>query len=381
MPAPAEGLGGGSFAARLPRVPSQQPPPRPREARVTLGLFGVCFAVFVWTLSSALSSGSWSEDAVASLWNLSDPDAFERTGGLVLTRVWLDAQWWRVVTAGLVHGSWLHLGLNAWALWDVGRWTERAFGPSRQLALFWVSSVTGCLASLAWAEAPIVVGASAGIFGIASALVVARRFGVPSIRRSLDPIAAGRLAFWLGLWLIVGWQLPILANAGHLGGAIAGVGVGVVFACRGRWVRMLAGVGVLALIAVLALVGRAPAYRANYHLFAGLAELRSGETARGLGHLNVALDRRPDDPVTQNAVAYALALEGIDLQRAEQLSRASLSSSPEQADFLDTLGWIYCRDGRVEEGLATLRQAEAVSALPIAEISEHLANCGNAAVR
>lgn len=371
-------LGREGFGATLRVVPAPNGP-RPREARLTLALIAVCFAWFIWTFAVALSETGGS-GLMASLWNLAAPGAFERTGGLVVTRVWLDGEWWRVVTAGFVHGSWLHLGLNTWALWDVGRWTERAWGSSVQLLLFGVSSVGGCLASLAWVEAPIVVGASAGIFGVASALVVTRRFGAPAVKAKLAPIASGRLAFWLVLWLVVGWQIPVLANAGHLGGAVVGLGVGFALAAGRLWVRIGAWLATGALLSGLALVGRGPTFRPNYALFTGLELLERGDTAAGYARLEVALESMPADPVVQNAVAYSLALQGVELERALALSLASLEADPGRADYLDTLGWIYCRMGRVEEGLAQLEAAAGASIVPIAEVAEHLTDCADAVI-
>lgn len=346
-----------------------------------MGLVGVCIGMFAWTFSVAVAEGGAGFGWLTSLWNLGVAAAFERTGGLVLTRVWLDAQWWRVLTAGFVHGSWLHLALNAWALWDVGRWTERAWGPWRQLALFTSSSVAGCLASLAWAEAPIVVGASAGIFGVASALVVARRFGPPAVQAKLQPVAGGRLAFWLVLWLVVGWQLPVLANAGHLGGAVMGVLVGAGLSCAAGW-RRFAWLGAASGSLVgLALVARAPEFRPNYQMFTGLELLERGDPAAGLERLDRALALRPGDAEAQNAAAYSLALQGVELDRAEGLSLRSLEKMPDRADFLDTLGWIYCRQGRSDEGRETLLAAEEASTVPIPEVADHLDGCSDAAVR
>lgn len=350
-----------------------------REARLTLGLIGVCVAWFVWTFVLGLRE-TGPGGLLASLWNLGAPEAFEATGGLVLTRVWLDGQWWRVLTAGLVHGSWLHLALNTWALFDVGRWTEHAWGSGRQLLLFGMSSVGGCLASLTWVEAPIVVGASAGIFGVASALVVARRFGDRELQERLAPIASGRLGFWIVLWLVVGWQLPMLANAGHLGGALVGVALGFAFGGRGPVSRIGGWLAAGGLVAGLALVGRAPEFRPNYGLFTGLELLDRGETVEGYARLDVALGAMPDDPVVQNAVAYSLALQGLELERALELSRASLDTDPGRADYLDTLGWIYCRMGQVEDGVEQLQAAESASGVPIPEVRQHLEDCADAAI-
>ncbi|MCA9699140.1 MAG: rhomboid family intramembrane serine protease, partial [Myxococcales bacterium] len=191
---------------------------------MTATLVGLCIVVFVATFVATgirAPAGESARTLLRSLWTIEDFALMQDLGALTATRVWLDGEWWRVLTAGFLHGSWLHLILNMLGLWAVGRWTERAFGPWWQLVLFVVSSVGGILASLAFAEAPMVVGASAGIFGVAGALVVARAWGRDSIKRVLEPVDAKRLGRALVFWLLVGFALPLvgvslLAQAGHV---------------------------------------------------------------------------------------------------------------------------------------------------------------------
>ncbi len=355
--------------------------PRGREAATTLGLIVVCALVFAVTFALAMVERPDAAALLRSSWSLDSPAAFDRTGGLVMTRIWLDGQWWRILTAGFVHGSWLHLALNGWALWVVGQWTERGWGWRGHLAVFVLSSVGGCLASLAWVEAPIVVGASAGIFGLAGGLVVARRFGEAPLQRRLAPVASGRLAFWLAVWLIVGWQLPMLANAGHAGGLLVGCAAGLALS-RKAWIPRIVGSGLaVAFLCIFALVGRAPESRANYHAFLGFHWIEAGDVDRAGPALERALELRPNDPVLQNAVAYNLSLGGEQLDWALELVQAALAEDPESPDYLDTLGWIYCRQGRVDEGLDALRRAEAASTTSIPEIAEHLESCGAAVIR
>ena len=89
-----------------------------------------------------------------------------KLGALDLTHVWVDGEWWRVLTTGFLHGSLLHLLLNMTALGSIGDWVEHAWGPWRSLLLFLASSVGGCLASLMWCESQMVVDmGGAGVHG------------------------------------------------------------------------------------------------------------------------------------------------------------------------------------------------------------------------
>jgi membrane associated rhomboid family serine protease len=351
------------------------------RAPATAALIGACVLVFLATFVGALAMEPTSDTALTSLWSLSQPQVLELAGGLVLTRVWLDGEWWRVVTAGFCHGSWLHLALNGWALWVVGQWTERAWGVTRHLSVFLVSSVGGCLASAAWAEAPIVVGASAGIFGLAGGLVVARRFGRPEVQNAMRPVASGRLAFWLALWLVVGWQLPMLANAGHLGGLVVGCCAAVFVSFRSAVLRGVGGVLTCACLAALVFAARAPEHRPNYHAFVGFTHLERGEYREAMPGLERALELSPDDSILQNAVAYNLALAGERLDWALELVQIALRTEPSNPDYLDTLGWVQCRRGDVEAGRAALAQAHEAASAPIPEISAHLLQCEGAAIQ
>nr|WP_275943111.1 rhomboid family intramembrane serine protease [Pseudenhygromyxa sp. WMMC2535] len=305
-----------------------------------------------------------------------------RWGALAPARIWLDGDWWRLLTAGLLHGSWLHLALNMSGLWVVGQWVERAWGPWRMLLLFTLSSVGGCLASLAWAEAPLVVGASAGIFGIAGALVVGRAWGREAIQDALEPISAARLAGWLAFWLVLGFGLPllgvsVLAQAGHLGGLAVGAALG--WASSRPEKQRLFGYGAWGLtvcaLSAAAFHGATPRARFNDDLFIALDLLERGRGDEAVPHLESLLDREPDDPSLANDVAYFLALEGVELTWAEELVGVAIADDPENANYLDTLGWIQCRLGLGEVGLETLGEARELGA-GIEEVGEHIMLCG-----
>jgi len=357
---------------------------RLRARPATSGLIALCTLVFLGTWVAALIRADEPGRALLhSLWSLDDTEVLEAAGALAAVRVWLDGQWWRAVTAGLLHGSWLHLVLNMVGLWVVGQWTERAWGWWRQLVLFFVASVGGCLASLAWAEAPLVVGASAGIFGVAGALVVARAWGRESVKQTVEPVSARVLGFWLGFWLVVGALLPVvfgvslLAQAGHAGGLVFGViaGLSLSLGTERKFARLAGWCGVgLGLVGVGLAAGE-PTGRVNYHVFVGDALLKRGDFEGAAARFDVALEASPDDGALANAVAYSLAEAGVELERAEELVRRALVGEPDSPHYLDTLGWILCKRGLVVEGLETLGRADAGAFGGIEDIGEHLERC------
>lgn len=131
-------------------------------------------------------------------------------------------QWWRLVSSMFLHGSLLHLVFNMLALWQVGRLTERIFGSTRFVALYFIAGVSGSIASVLWNPHVNSVGASGAIFGIIGGLLAflgRANSGVPptvvsELRSSLVPF----LLF--SLWM--GFAYPHTDNAAHIGGLVGG---------------------------------------------------------------------------------------------------------------------------------------------------------------
>jgi membrane associated rhomboid family serine protease len=357
---------------------------RPATSAVIL-LCSVAFVVlYVWSCVRAEAPG---EVALAGLWRVPDADLLTRMGALVDARVWLDGEWWRVGTAGLLHGSWLHLVLNMTALWSIGEWTEKVWGGWRSTLVLVLSSLVGCLTSLAWAESPLAVGASAGIFGLAGALVIARAWGSAATREALEPVSARVLGGMLVFWLAVGFALPLvgvelIAQAGHVGGLVAGLALGAGLSRGSRRFETVAWASVVAGGVGLAMAGREPTWRANYHAFVGFELLERGEYERAAASFDEALERDPEDAELANAVAWALVEADVELDRAEVLVRGALAEEPERAEFLDTLGWVLCKQGRTEEGVGLLGSALEVEGEDgdRGEIEGHLERCAEVEV-
>jgi rhomboid protease GluP len=128
-------------------------------------------------------------------------------------------QWWRLITAGFLHGGVLHILMNSWVLFDVGAQVEESFGTSRFLVLYLVSNVTGFLASTYW-SASLSIGASGAIFGLIGAMIA---LGVRD--RSAYGAAIRRLYMRWAVFALVMSLLPGIDMGAHLGGLAGGFAI------------------------------------------------------------------------------------------------------------------------------------------------------------
>jgi len=360
-----KGLHGSTGRSRILAVP------------VTLGVIVLCVAAFVSSLAACASSAEAPADVLTGSWLRLEgcEDTLATMGALRLSDLWLDGSWWRVITAGFLHGSWLHLAFNVWSTWVVGDWVEATWGHARTALLFLLSSVIGCLASAAWVEAPMVVGASAGIMGMAGALLVGRVFGRGPVKDELRALSPGVLGVCLALQVALGFFVSVIAQAGHLGGLVAGALLGLAWSGRGMLLGAVARAGVAATLAGLVIAASHPEGRPKHDELLGYALLDRNRDAEAATAFDRALAQRPDDTELANAVAYALAKAGKHLDRAEVLVRQSLEADPDNADYLDTLGWILCRRGQADAGLIELKRASEASDGAVEEIESHLEEC------
>ncbi len=133
-------------------------------------------------------------------------------------------QWWRLITAGFLHGGILHILMNSWVLFDLGTQVEEVYGTSRYLVLYLVSTVTGFLASSYWSNS-LSIGASAGIFGLIGAMIA---LGVRD-RSSYGAAVRSLYLRWAMYGLLMG-LLPFFGidNAAHIGGIVGGFIVGYI---------------------------------------------------------------------------------------------------------------------------------------------------------
>ncbi|HSM86358.1 MAG TPA: rhomboid family intramembrane serine protease, partial [Candidatus Limnocylindrales bacterium] len=139
----------------------------------------------------------------------------------------LTGDYWRLVTAGFVHGGLLHIGFNMWCLWSLGQLSERLFGSWITFAVYILTGVSGALLSVSVHPAILEIGASGAVFGIAGAILSGIKFGNVSVSSWQKKQIMSSMIFFVIFNLAFGAAIPGIDNWCHLGGLVSGLIFGV----------------------------------------------------------------------------------------------------------------------------------------------------------
>lgn len=165
-------------------------------------------------------------------------------------------QWWRLLSATLLHAGLMHVAFNMYALYLFGPVMEREVGTVPFAALYVAGALAGGAAYYLADPTGQAVGASGAIFALFGAWLAA---AIRSRHTTAGRANLKTLLVLLGINLAISF-LPGIAWQAHLGGFVAG------FAIAGSWLAIgrgpagaaartavAAGVGVAALAAVVLL--------------------------------------------------------------------------------------------------------------------------------
>ena len=157
-----------------------------------------------------------------------------------------DGQYWRLLTSTFVHVDLLHILLNMIAIWIFGPTLETLLGRTRFVALYLVSALAGSVAVyLLTPPLTPTIGASGAVFGLLGAALVI------SFKRKMD---TSWLVILLGFNLIYSFVATGVSWQGHVGGLVAGLGMGAVLAYAPRDRRTLYQWAGFALVLAICLV-------------------------------------------------------------------------------------------------------------------------------
>ncbi|MEO6988758.1 MAG: rhomboid family intramembrane serine protease [Aquihabitans sp.] len=187
---------------------------------LTLILIGINVAVF---LAGVVMEGSGSLGGVQgrlhldfgliAAWSARTSSGWFLWGGVG------HGEWYRMITSGFLHYGILHLAMNMYVLYLLGRALEPATGRLRLALIYMVSLLAGSLGALVLTPGALTVGASGAVFGLVGALFMAHRAQGVSFRDS-------PLLGFLVLNLIITFGLPGISIGGHLGGLMGGAFTG-----------------------------------------------------------------------------------------------------------------------------------------------------------
>ena len=155
--------------------------------------------------------------------NVGDGQALFAFGAKLRVAILGYHQWWRLVTAGFLHGGIFHILMNSWVLFDLGAQVEEVYGTSRMIVVYFAATVCGFFASTLW-NPGLSVGSSAGICGLIGAMIA---LGMRH-RSALGDHIRTYYTRWAIYCLVFGLLLPQIDNAAHIGGLAAGFGAAYV---------------------------------------------------------------------------------------------------------------------------------------------------------
>ncbi|TPV93686.1 MAG: rhomboid family intramembrane serine protease [Myxococcales bacterium FL481] len=264
--------------------------------------------------------------------------AGDATDAFVFDARAFEGESWRVLTATLVHGGLLHLGMNVYWLWTLGAPLEERMGSVPLGGLVLCTALGSALPQ--YALSGNAIGLSGVVYGLAGFLWLAGRHN-PRYSGILSQRDASFLLFWFGLCIaltaVPDTPLFRVANVAHGAGAVFGL-LAAASATVGGWRRAGVFVGATALL-VLAGIGATVARpQVNFsssasreHLYLGSQAAERNDWERAERHFRRATEFRDVDPRAHYNLGVAQSRRGDTAAATTSFARArelGLEDSP-----------------------------------------------------
>lgn len=134
-------------------------------------------------------------------------------------------EYWRWLTGMFLHGGFVHLAANCWALYQLGMLFEVMFGTPRFLLVYFVTGLCASIASSWFTHGPS-VGASGAILGILGAFIFSIRRSPQWRHEPWTKSLLSQLIFWAILNIVLGFSITYIDNAAHIAGLVTGLLMG-----------------------------------------------------------------------------------------------------------------------------------------------------------
>lgn len=194
----------------------------PAAHSTSIIILTVNMALYVATMVAAMKQGG------GVVWSIPGQVLVD-FGAKFYPYIVMRGEWWRLITAGFLHGGIFHILMNSWVLFDLIAVVENFYGTSRLLVVYVFSTITGYLASLYFLPGALSIGASAACFGLIGVMLAL------GLRR--DSPMSHMVRAYFGRWAVYGLVfsfLPGIDIAAHIGGLAGGFLFGLVAGLPGQ---------------------------------------------------------------------------------------------------------------------------------------------------
>lgn len=100
-----------------------------------------------------------------------------------------------------------------------------------------------------------------------------------------------------------------------------------------------------------------------------------GEVTKGAQILERFLEENPEDPGVNNDLGYLYADQGIHLEKARGMIAKAVKAEPENAAYLDSMGWVLFKLGETKGAIVHLKKASTLERGDDPTIWDHLGDC------
>jgi len=194
------------------------------ESPVSTVLLGLNFFLFAIQLMFTIQAGT--AGGMNILWRLDGISSY-RLGACYGESVFVDHQWWRLITAMFLHGGLIHIGFNMMTLMQFGPAVEELYGSPRFLFLYTITGAVGFFFSAL--RGHFSLGASGALLGIIGAVLAVTTKRGGAYMRDLRTRLISSLVFLFALGIFGGIGID---NWAHGGGLAAGFLLGELFMDR-----------------------------------------------------------------------------------------------------------------------------------------------------
>lgn len=253
----------------------------------------------------------------------------------------LNGELWRLFTSMFLHGGIIHLLFNMYAALQVGFLLETTIGKSRYIVSYIACGMIASIASIAFNDNIVSVGASGAIFGLYGlllSLLITKRLDIP--QESRKNLLSSTMIF-IGYNLVFGFAKEGIDNAAHIGGLVSGFLIGFIYnpSMKRSESSMLVSCSIAGVVLVAALLS-------PYFISDKYGEFKTAMETFGVNEEKALWMYKENAPVagTEDAAKYKdrLKTEGIDLWKRNLSLLNSLTGMPDYLQARIDLLKKYC---------------------------------------